>query len=84
MDAYCYMQNVVWERLDNVMGNTQFLKADFQPYGVSSLAEQVSDAADLMQAAFAGTSPSKSSATQGAFVHAHSDTHRVFLEHAEP
>ena len=62
-----YLQNVVWERLDNVMGNTQFLKADFQPYGVSSLAEQVSDAADLMQAAFAGLSPSKSSAAQGAF-----------------
>lgn len=78
------MQNVVWERLDNVMGNTQFLKADFQPYGVSSLAEQVSDAADLMQAAFAGTSPSKSSAAQGAFLNAHLDTYRIFWEHAEP
>ena len=61
-----YLQNVVWERLDNVMGNTQFLKADFQPYGVTSLAEQVSDAADLMQAAFAGLPPSKSSPAQGA------------------
>lgn len=59
------LQNVVWERLDNVMGNTQFLKADFQPYGASSLSEQVSDAADLMQAAFAGAPASKRSAAQG-------------------
>lgn len=63
--GYEYEKNVVWERLDNVMGNTQFLKADFQPYGASSLSEQVSDAADLMQAAFAGAPASKRSAAQG-------------------
>ena len=47
------------------MGNTQFLKADFLPYGEASLAEQVSGAADLMQAAFAGVAPPKPSAAQG-------------------
>ena len=47
------------------MGNTQFLKADFTPYGSHSLAEQVSDAADLVQAAFAGVGPNKSQATDG-------------------
>ncbi len=47
------------------MGNTQFLKADFTPYGSNSLAEQVSDAADLVQAAFAGVGPTKGHATNG-------------------
>jgi hypothetical protein len=59
------VQNVVWEKLDDLMGNTQFLKADFTPYGSNSLAEQVSDAADLVQAAFAGVGPNKSQATDG-------------------
>lgn len=48
------------------MGNTQFLKADFMPYGETSLAEQVSGAADLMQAAFAGVASAKTSAATGA------------------
>ncbi len=59
------LQNVVWEKLDDLMGNTQFLKADFTPYGSNSLAEQVSDAADLVQAALAGVGPNKSQATDG-------------------
>lgn len=48
------------------MGNTQFLKADFTPYGSTSLSEQVSDAADLVQAAFAGVAPTKAHASSGA------------------
>ncbi len=59
------LQNVVWEKLDDLLGNTQFLKADFTPYGSNSLAEQVSDAADLVQAAFAGVGSNKSQATDG-------------------
>lgn len=51
------------------MGNTQFLKADFTPYGSNSLAEQVSDAADLVQAAFAGVGPNKSQTTDGIYTH---------------
>lgn len=58
-------QNVVWEKLDDLMGNTQFLKADFSPYGSSSLAEQASDAADLVQAAFAGVGPNQRPASNG-------------------
>lgn len=64
--GYEFEKNVVWEKLDDLMGNTQFLKADFTPYGSHSLAEQVSDAADLVQAAFAGVGPNKSQATDGA------------------
>lgn len=60
------MQNVVWEKLDDLMGNTQFLKADFTPYGSTSLSEQVSDAADLVQAAFAGVAPTRAHASPGA------------------
>lgn len=60
------VQNVVWEKLDDLMGNTQFLKADFTPYGSTSLSEQVSDAADLVQAAFAGVAPTKAHASSGA------------------
>ena len=59
------MQNVVWEKLDDLMGNTQFLKADFTPYGSTSLAEQASDAADLVQAAFAGVGPPSSHSATG-------------------
>ena len=59
------MQNVVWEKLDDLMGNTQFLKADFTPYGSTSVSEQVSDAADLVQAAF-GTAPTRARASSGA------------------
>ena len=65
MPVMCGMQNVVWEKLDDLMGNTQFLKADFTPYGSNSLAEQVSDAADLVQAAFAGVGPAKRSSSSG-------------------
>ncbi|DBA97220.1 hypothetical protein WJX77_007367 [Trebouxia sp. C0004] len=64
--GYEFEKNVVWEKLDDLMGNTQFLKADFTPYGSNRLAEQVSDAADLVQAAFAGLGPNKSPATDGA------------------
>ncbi|KAL0054998.1 hypothetical protein WJX82_005576 [Trebouxia sp. C0006] len=64
--GYEFEKNVVWEKLDDLMGNTQFLRADFTPYGSNSLAEQVSDAADLVQAAFAGVGPNKSQATDGA------------------
>ena len=60
------LQNVVWEKLDDLMGNTQFLKADFTPYGSTSLSEQVSDAADLVQAAFAGVAPTRARASPGA------------------
>lgn len=60
------MQNVVWEKLDDLTGNTQFLKADFMPYGSTSLSEQVSDAADLVQAAFAGNAPTKAHTSPGA------------------
>ena len=60
------VQNVVWEKLDDLMGNTQFLKADFSPYGSNSLAEQASDAADLVQAAFAGVGPNQRPASNGA------------------
>ncbi|KAA6427861.1 MAG: NF-E2 inducible, partial [Trebouxia sp. A1-2] len=63
--GYEFEKNVVWEKLDDLMGNTQFLKADFTPYGSNSLAEQVSDAADLVQAAFAGVGPNKSQTTDG-------------------
>lgn len=59
------MQNVVWEKLDDLTGNTQFLKADFMPYGSTSLSEQVSDAADLVQAAFAGNAPTKARPSSG-------------------
>lgn len=59
------MQHVVWEKLDDLMGNTQFVKADFTPYGSNSLAEQVSDAADLVQAAFAGVAPAKGRSASG-------------------
>ena len=60
------MQNVVWEKLDDLTGNTQFLKADFTPYGSTPIAEQVSDAADLVQAAFAGVAPNRAHASSGA------------------
>ncbi|KAL3149333.1 hypothetical protein ABBQ32_002139 [Trebouxia sp. C0010 RCD-2024] len=63
--GYEFEKNVVWEKLDDLMGNTQFLKADFTPYGSTSLSEQVSDAADLVQAAFAGVAPTKAHASSG-------------------
>ena len=64
-EASILTQNVVWEKLDDLLGNTQFLKADFTPYGSNSLADQVSDAADLVQAAFAGIAPTKGHASTG-------------------
>lgn len=64
--GYEYEKHVVWEKLDDLTGNTQFLKADFTPYGSTSLEEQASDAADLVQAAFAGRGPSKPQTGSGA------------------
>ena len=61
MTSTIALQHVVWEKLDDLTGNTQFLKGDFTPYGSSTLQEQVSDAADLVQAAFAGVGTNKPS-----------------------
>ena len=51
------LQDVVWERLDDTTGNTQFLRADFCPYGSQSLQEQVAAAAQLAQEAFSSVVP---------------------------
>ena len=52
-----FLQDVVWERLDDTTGNTQFLRADFCPYGSQSLQEQVAAAAQLAQEAFSSVVP---------------------------
>ena len=51
------LQDVVWERLDDTTGNTQFLRANFCPYGSQSLQEQVAAAAQLAQEAFSSVVP---------------------------
>lgn len=47
----------MWERLDDTTGDTQFLRADFCPYGSQSLQEQVAAAAQLAQEAFSSVLP---------------------------
>ena len=51
------LQDVIWERLDDTTGDTQFLRADFCPYGSQSLQEQVAAAAQLAQEAFSSVVP---------------------------
>ena len=51
------LQDVVWERLDGTTGDTQFLRADFCPYGSQTLQEQVAAAAQLAQEAFSSMVP---------------------------
>eukprot|EP00891_Asterochloris_glomerata_P002115 jgi/Astpho2/2115/fgenesh1_pg.00038_%23_170_t len=55
--GYEFEKDVVWERLDDTTGDTQFLRADFCPYGSQSLQEQVAAAAQLAQEAFSSVLP---------------------------
>ena len=53
------MQNVVWERLCDVSGNTEFAQSDFTRYTGKAGMPDVTAAADLAQAAFAAVVPPK-------------------------
>lgn len=53
------LQSVVWERLSDVSGNTEFVKADFSSFTGQPAPQDVKDAADLAQAAFASIVPPK-------------------------
>ncbi len=51
------VQDVVWERLDSVDGDTEFLMGNFASYRDKAFAEEVSRAAKLTQAAFSDIIP---------------------------
>ena len=55
------LQDVVWEKLCDVNGNTEFVKGDFERFAGSPPKNDVSAAADLAQAAFASVVPPRHS-----------------------
>ena len=52
-----HVQDVVWERLDSVQGDTEYLTGTFASHRDKAFAEEVSRAAKLTQAAFSGVMP---------------------------
>ncbi|KAK9863969.1 hypothetical protein WJX84_010589 [Apatococcus fuscideae] len=55
--GYLQHPDVVWERLDRMDGDTEFLSGTFASYRDKAFAEEVSRAAKLTQAAFADVVP---------------------------
>lgn len=53
------MQDVVWERLCAVNGDTDFVRDDFSSFAERSRAAQAQDAARLAQEAFSSVLPSQ-------------------------
>ena len=51
------VQDVVWERLDSVQGDTEYLTGTFTSHRDKAFAEEVSRAAKLTQAAFSDVMP---------------------------
>lgn len=56
-DDLCAPQDVVWERLCAVNGDTEFVRADFSSFKGQSVTEDALTAANLAQAAFSGMVP---------------------------